>query len=723
MQLIICEKPKVAEKVASALGNGKYESKAKGQARYYELERGGQKIRVAAAVGHIFSLRQKEKGGGYPVFDIEWAPSHEVSEGSAFTKQYLTLLESLSSGCKEFVNSCDYDLEGSLIGYNVIRFACESEHGKRMKFSALTEEDLIEAYETMEDLDYNNVLAAEARHMLDWYYGINLSRALMHAVRAAGTYKVLSIGRVQGPALSILSKREREIIKFVPEPYWLLYALVKKTKFLHSLNPFKDQKEAEQRLALAEKDGTVEKVEKKEFPHMPNPPFDLTSLQVEAYRCLGFPPALTLQLAQSLYEDSLISYPRTSSQKLPKKLNFQKIFSGLEKNAEYSSLVGKLKSQNRFTPLEGQKSDPAHPAIHPTGLSASMDPKAGRLYDLICRRFLACFAENAKRESQKIVILFGSERFSAGGIRTVYPGWFEFYASYVKLEDKELPEFKEGEKVHATSLDIEQKETKPPSRYTPASIIQALESKDLGTKATRSVIIETLYKRGYVADVKIKVTDFGLTVEDTLSRYAPEILDEELTRKFESEMEGIQSGDTKEEQVLKEGREILAKILGKMQEKESDIGKELVSALRDTEQKDRVLGECPNCKGNLVKLWSRAKKPFVGCSGYPNCRNMYPLPQRFPVKPTGGVCQFCKTPIVTVFMGRRKFDMCLKPDCESKKDWNRRPASAKAEPTKEIPAQDNVEKPLEQKQEVAQPKAKIKQAKKAPKAKSVKKKP
>ncbi len=706
MQLIICEKPKVAEKVARALGNGRYDRKSRGQASYYELERNGKNIAVVAAVGHIYGLRQKEGKAGYPVFDIEWAPAYEVSEGSAFTKQYLKLIESIAKECDEFVNSCDYDLEGSLIGYNVIRYACGSESGKRMKFSALTDEDLVEAYEAMGDLDYNNVLAAETRHMLDWYYGINLSRALMHAVRAGGIYRVLSVGRVQGPALSILAKREREITSFKPEPYWQLFALVKKTRFMNTRGSMRDKTEAEKALADSAKKGIVERVDKKGFKQHPNPPFDLTSLQVEAYRLFGFSPTLTLQLAQSLYEDSLISYPRTSSQKLPKKLNFPKIFGGLERNSDYSGLVQKLRSQNRFTPLEGAKSDPAHPAIHPTGLYGKTDEKAGKLYDLICRRFLSCFAEFAERESVKITLKLGSESYVAGGIRTVSPGWFEFYGNYVRLEDKELPEFKNGEGAEASKLEVEEKETKPPNRYTPASIVQTLESKDLGTKATRSVIIETLFKRGYVKDTRISVTDFGLSVNDTLSKYVPQILDEELTRNFEKEMEDIQEGKKTGEEVVSEGREVLLKILDEMKENEKDIGLDLVAALRESEQKDRVLGKCPKCGGNLVKLKSRFGKFFVGCSGYPKCTNTYPLPQNYPVKTTGRACQFCNAPVVWVSMKKRGFEMCLTPGCESKKDWGKKEEKEEAAAPKET-------KPVQKEQKALPKEAKPKKVKKA----------
>ncbi len=672
MQLIICEKPKVAEKLANALSDGTYQRKTNGRASYYEFDRGGHSIRIVAAVGHIYSLRQKKKGSSYPVFDIEWAPSFEISKGAAFTKQYLKLIEKLAKDCDEFINSCDYDLEGSLIGYNTIKYACKSDSGKRMKFSALTEEDLVDAYETMEDLDYSNVLAAETRHILDWYYGINLSRALMSSVRKAGKYRVLSIGRVQGPALCILSEREKEIKAFVPVPYWLIYASVKKTRFLNTKGNFKEKQKADEALANTKKNGVVDSVDRKQFDMQPHPPFDLTTLQIEAYKLFGFSPSATLQLAQSLYEDSLISYPRTSSQKLPKKLNFKKIFRDLAKQSDYKELVDRLSAANRFTPHEGKKSDPAHPAIHPTGVNGNLDPKSKKLYDLICKRFLSCFAENARRESVKIKIQLGSEFYQTSGVRTLKPGWFEFYSPYLKLEEKELPEFKEKEEVKASTIKMDEKMTKPPARYTPASIIQTLESKDLGTKATRSVIVETLFKRAYVSGNKISVTDFGLAVNDVLTKYAPQIQDEDLTRKFEKYMVDIQDKKAKEDEVLSEGRNILEKILSGMREKEENIGKGLVGALMDTQQKERILGKCTKCGGELVKLRSRAGKFFVGCSGYPKCDAIYPLPQRYPFKKTEKICQFCKTPILRVFMKKKSFEMCLTPDCESKKNWNKK---------------------------------------------------
>ncbi|MFN3909853.1 MAG: toprim domain-containing protein, partial [Candidatus Anstonellaceae archaeon] len=178
MQLIIAEKPKVAQKIAQSLAQGEIaKKKGSGKAYYFEIERHGKKIVVAPAVGHLYSLDEKIKSNSYPTFDIEWREAYAVSEESKYTKDYIKTIESLAKKADEVIIACDYDIEGSLIGFNVLRFAAKKSDGKRMKFSSLTKEELIEAYENKKDLDLENALAGEARHILDWFYGINLSRA------------------------------------------------------------------------------------------------------------------------------------------------------------------------------------------------------------------------------------------------------------------------------------------------------------------------------------------------------------------------------------------------------------------------------------------------------------------------------------------------------------------------------------------------------------------
>jgi DNA topoisomerase-1 len=673
--LVICEKPRVAQRVAMALDSSARRKAFNGVA-YYEASRNGESIYVAPAVGHVYALREKN-GGGYPVFDVEWVPLYQVEKNAYYTKKYLDVIKFLAGRSQEFVNSCDFDTEGSIIGFNIIRFACGKTSGKRMRFSTLTEDELAEAYDKREELDYNNAYAGEARSILDWMWGINLSRGLMSAVRQSGEYRVMSIGRVQGPTLKILSTREREIAAFIPVPFWQLLAYCRDVKFTHEKGRFLEKKDAEEAKKKTERSGIVDKVERKMFEQPPNPPFDLTSLQIEAYRWFGLSPSQSQDIAQALYEAGLISYPRTASQKLPAKLNLPRIINMLSKNPNYEKFAKELIAKNRFYPREGSRSDPAHPAIFATGVT----PKKGtteaelKVYDLIAKRFLACFAENAVRERMHVELLLGDQRYAADGARVMKEGWISFYKPYAKFDETDLSGFKEKEDVKVERLVMKKDKTKPPARYTPASIVQTLEEKELGTKGTRSSILDTLYKRGYIADRSIRVTEFGLAVCDTVERHSPEILDEEMTRKLETEMEWIQEGKIDEGKVIESGKAVLSEILVEFKKKEKEIGKELNDALRKTTFDQNFIGKCPTCGGDLKIIVSKAtRKRFVGCSNYPKCSQSYPIPQFGGIKPLKKACKVCGLPMIFVRSGKKVFQMCIDPKCKSKEGWGKNEA-------------------------------------------------
>jgi len=303
--LIITEKPQAALKIASALSSTakKY---SENNVPYYELERNNKKIIVASAVGHLFNLTYVKGQTGWPIFNLEWTPSYE-SKNAFFTKNYYLLLKKLGRRAKEVIISTDYDVEGELIGWNVLRFIVGEKDAKRMKYSTLTKNELEKAYDhPMQTLDWGQAFAGETRHKIDWLYGINLSRALMSAIKQAGSFKILSIGRVQGPALKIIVDRDKEIENFKTQPYWQVFANVKDTELKHVKDIF-DEKELDEFKDI--KSGVAETTEKEE--HYPPPhPFDLTTLQREAYAHIRLNPSRTLQIAQSLYLDGIISYPR-----------------------------------------------------------------------------------------------------------------------------------------------------------------------------------------------------------------------------------------------------------------------------------------------------------------------------------------------------------------------------------------------------------------------------
>ncbi|MGV8176743.1 MAG: DNA topoisomerase I [Candidatus Bilamarchaeaceae archaeon] len=685
MELIVAEKPKVAEKIAFSLG--KSVKKAKGGVSYYEVD-GGEKV-VASAVGHVFTLTEKKKTNNYPVFDIEWVPAYKVSKGADFTKKYVDLLESLSKKADSFVSACDYDIEGSLIAYNVYKYVYGKKEAKRMKFSTVTIPELKKSYDSLEDMDYNNAYAGEARHMLDWFYGINLSRALMAAIKRADSFKVMSIGRVQGPALHMLTDLERDIAKFVPTPYWELKIKSQDFEFTHEKARFLVEEEAKRSLENTGKTAVAESVKKEEEFVGTLPNFDLTSLQMEAYRLFKIKPAHTLELAQKLYENSYISYPRTSSQKLPPQINvrgiLEKFADANSANQAYAQIAKKLLDEDKTRPMQGKKEDKAHPAIHPTGVvPQSLDKYEAKLYDLIVRRFLASFEIPAKRMRTSVALNSNGEKYKASGAMMVDKGWTAIYGDYYKGEDKELPPFTQGNAYNVDSKKKDAKKTQPPRRYTDASIISELEKRELGTKATRATIVETLHKRNYITGTNITVTEFGIHVVEVLEKYAPEILDEELTRKIETDMEKIQDGQKDKEEVIREGKEMLVKILDGFKKNELKIGQGILGAIKEARETASTLGVCGKCGNNLRIIRMGGGKQFVGCSGYPNCRNAFPLPGGALITSTGKVCEHCKTPIVNVIRkGKRPFEMCLETTCVTKKDWAKKSYTKKEDAKKE----------------------------------------
>ncbi len=685
-KLIIAEKPSVATRLALALGGPTPQRRIINGVSYYIVNSGSDTLYIVAAAGHLFSLRQKEHTDHLPVFSVEWAPSYKVSSTSYFTKKYLDVIEDMGKRCSFFINACDYDIEGTVIGSNILKAVISHDvnaelnpgNVRRMKFSTTTLKDLNIAYGTLMPFDKENLDAGEARHILDWIWGINLSRALMHAIAASGTKKVLSVGRVQGPTLAILARRELEIGSFVSKPFWKLFVLSSGVEFENRRGNIEDEEIAKASLEST-KNGSavVKKHARREEAQYPYPPFDLTSLQLESSRVFGMDPSKTLAVAQKLYEHAYISYPRTSSQKLPYSLNVKGIINDLAKNQKYSALATRLSEALRFRPREGAKSDEAHPAIHPTGeLPKGLEHDEERVYDLIAKRFLACFAEEAIVERSEILLDIAGEEYIAKGSILKKPGWFEFYAPYYKQKENSLPDLKEGERPNIEKAYMKKGMTEPPKRYSKATLISTLEKKNLGTKATRAAIIDTLFKRGYIKGGKLEVTEFGMSVYNTLNKYSSTILDEKLTSRLETDMERISKREISKEAVISEGKSVISEAVKRFSEHSGEIGKELSERLRQTE-KTNALGKC-RCGGDLVIKVSRNRKSFVGCTNWPECTQTYPLPQFARVVPKGKVCEFCHTPIVKVFRQGKVFEMDLDPNCESKKGWKPLPQAAKA---------------------------------------------
>lgn len=686
--LVLCEKPNAAMRVARALddGGGPKPRRIDG-VPYYEAKRRDTRLMIVSALGHLYTVAPKSRDRDvYPVFDFDWQPRHLVEKGADQTKRWIEVISRLSREASDFILATDYDIEGATLGYTILKYACggKEEDAKRMKFSTLTAEELSQSYEKLlSRIEFRIVEAGLCRHFVDAMYGINLSRAMTVAAKRWGKkYATLSTGRVQGPTLSFLVAREKEIDSFVPTPFWKIKAKVQISGSIYEVEYEKDSITNFDKANAIVKDcegkpGKITSVQTRRFQQAPPTPFDLGTLQSEAYRHFGYTPKRTADIAQRLYLEALISYPRTSSQKLPPSINYKAILKSLSRESKYEKLASDLLNLKDLEPIEGRKDDPAHPAIYPTGSlpERPLSPPERRIWDLVARRFMAVFGETAVKSSVRVTIDINGHHFYLRGSQILKEGWMRFYKPYIRAEEVVLPHLEEGEEVEVAGVIREDKFTNPPSRHNPSSLLRKMEEVEIGTKATRADIIETLYKRGYIAEERILVTDLGFEITSVLGEHCPAVISVDFTRDLEKQMEEIQNGKEKMERVIDRAVSQLKPALTELKLREEEIGKELSEAVKKARMQQRIVGNCPVCRtGRLIILYSRRTgKRFLGCTNYFEgiCKTSFPLPQRGTLKPMRRSCNGCGWPLIQVSArGKRPWRLCFNPNCPSKERKN-----------------------------------------------------
>ena len=676
--LVVCEKPDAARRIAQALGDAR-ESRPAGIS-VFDVTSDGRRYKVCTALGHLYGVADTTRNRSvYPVLDLEWAPNVKNPR----VARAIRVISDVAKDASVFVHACDYDQEGEVIGHSILQYACGGKYEKalRAKFSTLTDDEIRESFANLVKPNSGLAEAGRSRHMLDFIYGVNLSRALAQSLKTARRYRNLSIGRVQGPTLAFAVDRELEIRLHVPDPYWTVAAQFEKNGKAFSAQYEKPRVETLVEAksivsACIGKDGAVsDDAENKVLLRAPTP-FNIGDLQREAYRLFRLGPGYTLGIAEKLYLQALISYPRTSSQKLPPSIVYGKIISGLSKIGSYGKLTSMLLSRDRLVPNEGKMTDPAHPAIYPTGvaLRQKLSGLEFKVYDLIVKRFLATFGDPAVSQHTDVKIDVNGYIFKAEGRTPVYEGWMIFYKPYVRLEQRELPELHEDDWVKNLGVEMEEKFTQPPYRYNQASLLAKMEQEQIGTKATRADIIATLFKRNYIASGRrgIEVTDLGFAVIDSMRMFVPAIVSIELTRSMEEQLEKVEQGSVESISVIELAVDKLVESLAAFMEKEVDIGERIGDAAFADSAQTATIGPCPVCKkGQLRMIRSyKTKKRFVGCSNYSaGCKATAPLPQKGLIRTARKACPDCGWPIIGVVFARRakQWKICINMQCPARK--------------------------------------------------------
>ena len=581
----------------------------------------GSEFKVLSSMGHVRDLPQK--GGGLAI-DVKkkFAPTYEVS---ADKTKLVSELKRAAKG-KEVWLATDEDREGEAISWHLCSvLKLDPKTTKRITFHEITKPAIEEAVKNPRHIDLDLVDAQQARRILDRLVGYELSPVLWKKIQAG-----LSAGRVQSVAVRLIVDKEREIEKFDQKSDYKIIGIFKSAKgdeLKAELNKrLKDLKSSEEFLkSVSSSDFSVDAVSKKPAKKSPAPPFTTSTLQQAASSRLGYSVKQTMVLAQKLYEEGHISYMRTDSVNLSKTALNQ-----IKK--EVTKEFGQDYYKERFYKSKSSNAQEAHEAIRPTDFSnkeAGNDPKQVKLYKLIWSRAMASQMSEAQIEKTEISIKTkdASEEFVAKGEVIVFEGFLKAYQSAKQADPNILPELTKGDKLTSELITATETYSRPPARYSEASLVKKLEAEGIGRPSTYAPTISVIQARGYVekSDGEGKVrninilelkkgkiaqteqeenydtdrsrlipTDTGTVVTDFLVKYFNEILDYQFTAKVEKQFDEIAEGNEKWEEMIAD----FYKPFHKLVDKSEDIS-------REEANQSRKLGIDPKSKKPVIARLGR----------------------------------------------------------------------------------------------------------------------
>ncbi len=726
MKLVVTEKNDAAQKIADLLGVKKPKADKVYNTPVYRFEVDGEEWVTIGLRGHILepdftpSMVYKKRGGWkgvtaegeiVPASLPDSLPKPPFKKKKPFTedgvelkawkmdalpylvyapieklpkeKDIIRSLKNLAKKADSIVIATDFDREGELIGSDAL--SCIQEVNatapvSRARYSAFTKEEIHHAFDNLVELDGALAAAGASRQDIDLIWGAVLTRYLT-LVKFAGYGNVRSSGRVQTPTLALIVARERERLAFKPEDYWVIRGAFDAAVAAGPTDGqgpeafeaptatarFKSQAEADAVMAQVSgvKSAIVASVEKKKRTVAAPVPFNTTSLMAAA-SAEGLTPARTMRIAESLYMDGYISYPRVDNTVYPASLSLEDTVRAISGNPAYAPYCAELLSRGKLVATRGKKETTDHPPIYPTAAATPDDlsPADYKLYNLIARRFLATLSEAAVVEGTKVSLDVAGASFVAKGDVLVKPGFRAIYPYGLK-KDESLPAMEQGQAVAFNGATCTKKQTEPPARYSQGRLIQEMEKLGLGTKSTRHSIIERLYQVKYVQNDPLEPSQLGMAVCDALEKFAPHIVHPEMTAELESEMDAIAAGSISKDQVVTTSRNLLSEQLADLMPHSEEVN----AALADAVAADAYVGPCPKCGKDLqLRASQKTRSMFIGCAGWPDCDVTYPLPQGR-VEAVPEKCSTCGMPQVKVTAFRSKpRTLCIDPNCPTNQE-------------------------------------------------------
>ncbi|HYA60910.1 MAG TPA: DNA topoisomerase I [Candidatus Acidoferrum sp.] len=651
MHLIITEKDLAAKSLSAILSRGKALMEKVGSVNVYKFDNSA----VMGLKGHIVTVDFPEQ---YSKWNVNF---HELIKADLIivptNKPIVSALKKVAKDSELVTIATDFDREGELIGfeaYNIIK-SIKDVGINRVRFSSLTPNEIKKAFKSPSEIDHDLAYSGEARQEVDLIWGAALTRYLSTTSHRLGK-NFLSAGRVQSPTLALIVDRERRIAKFVPEQYWEVFIdLIKgdsKFQAKHVKGRFLNKAEASSVVSRIQQDANVTNFSKGEKIDNPPTPFNTTAF-LAAASALGIAASRAMNIAEGLYMAGWISYPRTDNTVYPNSLDLR-LTVGMFRRGEFAENAEKLLQKQELIPTKGKKQTTDHPPIHPTSKATQrdLDAQNWKIYELIVRRFFATLSDPAKWCIKKIIVESGGEVFKATGLELVSRGW-RYHYPYIAINERYVPDLKNGDFLKIQNKKIIEKETQPPQRFGQGQLIKKMEELGLGTKSTRHEIINKLVQRGYIHTNPLRPTSLACAVTRSLECYAPAITKPDMTRLLEEEMENIKDGKLSKDFVVNNSRDMLDSIFHTLDEKTNEIRESLLEGLKE----DAIVGECPECGSNLSVRRSKKGGRFIGCGGYPNCNFALPLPKSGRLHVTHKQCQKHKMKLIKVHNGKRLWNL------------------------------------------------------------------
>ncbi|MEI3276648.1 MAG: type I DNA topoisomerase [Evtepia sp.] len=611
----------------------------------------GPDYKVLASMGHVRDLPKSKMSVDLEHNDFE--PDYQPIKGKEET---IAELQEAADKSKKVYLATDPDREGEAISWHLKELLhLPEEKTSRVTFNEITKKVVTDSIAHPRDIDQNLVDAQQARRILDRIVGYQLSPLLWKKIRRG-----LSAGRVQSVATRLVAEREEEIRAFVPEEYWTLEVTL--DRVAPNLGSFKTQFYGrEKKMELKSKEQvdevldairtapfSVSKIKRQDKSRSPAPPFITSTLQQEASRKLNMSPRRTMSIAQQLYEGvdiagegtvGLITYMRTDSLRLSDEaVAAARSFAGARYGQEYlpdapRHFKAKAGAQDAH---EGIR--PSNVALTPESIKKDLTAEQFRLYKLIWSRFLACQMANAIYDSVNIEVTSAGYVFKASRSEVKFPG---FLAVYEEGKDEEggeiqsrLPNLQEGEPLVKTAERPEQKFTQPPTRYTEATLIRALEEKGIGRPSTYAPTITTIMNREYVVkDGKyLHTTPLGEVVTGLMKDKFKDIVDYAFTADMEGRLDKVENGEENWKKVL---GDFYQDFRQEMEQAEKDLDGTRIKV--PDEVSDEV---CDVCGRQMVVKSGRFGR-FLACPGFPDCTFTKPLVIEMP-----GKCPKCGSRIL-----------------------------------------------------------------------------